>query len=193
MGRGTFNVESLGLSGCCEVKASARIRASSLSDKPIGTDGTSNVESLGLSGCCEVRASARICASSLSDKPTGADVTGRENGERIGSKEDRWRRAIVSALSSSVTTGNSRCSVVIPEFRVASVDLGPLHLGSRPRLRRTMVTIPITAKMAPAPPMVPPTIAPIFRFLSGVGASVVPLAFIGSTGALRESQSGMKR
>jgi hypothetical protein len=121
---------------------------------PVGR-GTFDVEPLGLSGCCDVRASARICASSLSDNPTGTGVTGGEIGGRIGGKEDRWRRAIVSAPGSSVT--NSCCSIVIPEFRAVSetfrskgvtiilgaawmesverdkIDLGLLHLRFHPR------------------------------------------------------------
>lgn len=37
MGRAKFDVKLLGLSRSCEVKASARLCASSLSDKPTGT------------------------------------------------------------------------------------------------------------------------------------------------------------
>ena len=62
---------------------------------------TSDVETLGLSGCCVVRASA---------------------GRIVGVKEDRRRRATVSAPGSSVTDG--RCSAVIPEFWVVSGTFG---------------------------------------------------------------------
>ncbi len=62
-------------------------------------------------------------------------------------------------------------------------DLGLAHL----RRRCTKIAIPIAAKMAP--PMVPPTIAPMSRFLRDGGILVPPLAFIVSTGALRDGLS----
>jgi hypothetical protein len=54
------------------------------------------------------------------------------------------------------------------------------------RRSRTKTTIPMTARMAPAPARMPPTIAPMFRFPCGVGILVpVAVAFIVSTGAFR--------
>jgi hypothetical protein len=66
------------------------------------------------------------------------------------------------------------------------IGFGPFDFGfRRRRCRSTKVTIPITTKTAPAPPMMPPSITPVFRFLCGVGFPVDTLAFIGSTEALK--------
>jgi hypothetical protein len=67
--------------------------------------------------------------------------------------------------------------------------LGLPHL--RRRRRRTKAAIPITANMTAALPMTAPTITGVFDFLCGftVVVVVVPLAFILSTGALREGPS----
>jgi hypothetical protein len=62
-------------------------------------------------------------------------------------------------------------------------DLGLSHL----RRRCKKITTPITAKIAATPHMIPPTIAPMSRFLPDGRLRVrSPLAFIVSTGALRE-------
>jgi hypothetical protein len=157
--------------------------------------------------CCKLRASARIRAISLLVKPAGMGATGRERGSTAGGVEDRERRrrATISASGSSVTKGS--WSVETPESWVASkefgskgvtfvsepafpksVEKGKVDLGlARLRRSRTKATVPITARIAPAPPMMPPTIAPVFCFLCGVGVLVVSLAFIVSTGALRGS------
>jgi hypothetical protein len=152
--------------------------------------------------CCELRTSARNRAISLPVMPAGMGATGRERGSTAGGVEDREirRRATISASGSSVTKGWS--SVEIPESWVASKEFGSkgvtfvsgpaptksvetdkIRLGLA-RLRRscTKTAIPITARMAPAPPRMPPTIAPMFRFL---GLLLVTVAFIGSTGALQ--------
>jgi hypothetical protein len=73
-----------------------------------------------------------------------------------------------------------------------SVEKDKMDLGlDRLRFRRgcTKVTIPITAKMAATPPMVPPTIAPTFLFRCfGDGKFVIaPFTFIVCAGTLRES------
>jgi hypothetical protein len=167
-----------------------------------------DVEFVSVGDCCELRVSARIRAISLLVKPAGIGTTGRERGTAAGGAEDRRWRATISADGSSVTKG---CwPVEIPESSVSSREFGSkgVTFVSEPassksglkgrivdlglaRLRRscTKAEIPITARMAPAPPMMPPTIAPMFRFLCGVGL----LAFIVSTGALRGSKSGMNR
>jgi hypothetical protein len=154
--------------------------------------------------CCELRVSARNRAISLLVKPVGIGATGRERGSTVGGVKDRRWRATISASGSSVTKG---WSIEIPESWVASKEFGskgvtfvsgpaPTKLVEKDkmvvglaRLRRrcTKATIPITARMAPAPPMMPPTIAPMFRLPCVVGFSTVPLAFIVSTGALRGS------
>jgi hypothetical protein len=125
-------------------------------------------------------------------------ATGRERGSTVSG----WLATISASGFPKV-----RWSVEVPESQVASREFGPkgvtfvsgpapmksfedkIDFGlSRLRRSRTKVTIPIAAKMAPAPPKMPPIIAPVFRFLRGIGAVVVPmvpLAFIGSTGALR--------
>jgi hypothetical protein len=64
------------------------------------------------------------------------------------------------------------------------IDLGLARL--RPHRRRTKRAIPIRAKMATAPLMMPPAIAAIFRFLCDGGLVVPPLALIVRTGTLRE-------
>jgi hypothetical protein len=67
-------------------------------------------------------------------------------------------------------------------------DLGLVALA-RLRRRCAKVTTPITATMAATPPMMPPTIAPMGRFLPDGGVlGSTPLAFIGSTEALREGR-----
>jgi hypothetical protein len=156
-------------------------------------------------GCCELRASARNRAISLLVKPVGMGATGRERGSTVGGVEDRERRwrATISASGSSVT--KDRWSVETPESWVASKEFGlkGVTFASGPastksvekalvlaglRRSRTKTTIPMTARVAPAPPRMPPTIAPMFRFPCGVGILVpVAVAFIVSTGALQES------
>ena len=66
------------------------------------------------------------------------------------------------------------------------IDLGLPRL--RPHRRCTKREIPIRAKMATAPPMMPPAIAAMFRFLRDGGGVlvVVALGFIDCTGTLRE-------
>jgi len=126
----------------------------------------------------------------------------------VGGEKDRWRRAIISA--SVVSDTNGCCSGGIPEPWIASgksgskgvtIICGPASMKSFEEdkidlgldrlhfLRRCMkVTIPITEKTAAIPPMVPPTIVPIFWFrFGGNGKFVfdaVPFAFIVCVGAL---------
>jgi len=65
------------------------------------------------------------------------------------------------------------------------IDLGLARL--RPHRRRIKREIPIRPKMATAPPMTPPAIAAMFRFLcDGGGVLVVALGFIGCGVTLRE-------
>ena len=173
--------------------------------------GTFDVEAPRWRGCGGLRASARNRASSLSDEPAGAGATGRERGSTAGGEEDRCWSATISASESPITKG--RCSAEIPESWDASLEFGSkgvttgINCGStsmdsesvekdktdlgldRLRLRRrcTKVTIPITAKMAAIPPMMPPTIAPTFLFRCfGDGKSnVAPFTFIVCAGTLR--------
>jgi hypothetical protein len=159
-----------------------------------------------LRDCSELRISARNRAISLSDNPAGMGSTGRECGSMGGGKEFRGWRATISVAGSSTTNGRgsleiSESWVASKEFRskgvtfasapvsTKSVDKGKIDLGlARLRRHSTKATIPISAKMAPEPPIVPPTIAPMFRFLCNDGfVGVLPLAFIVSTGALRGS------
>ena len=88
MDKDGFDLETRTLSGSGELGASARNRASSLSDKPTGTD-----PSGGKSGdtvCNQedrrwsASISARNRASSLSEKPTGTDPSGGKSGETAG-------------------------------------------------------------------------------------------------------------
>jgi hypothetical protein len=65
------------------------------------------------------------------------------------------------------------------------IDLGLTRL----RRRCTKTAIPITAHTAAAPPMIPPTIAGVFIFLCGDFDFASPLAFMLSTGTLREGPS----
>ena len=130
-------------------------------------------------------------------------ATGRERGSTAGGVEDRERRwrATISASGSSVTKDG--WSVETPESWVASNEFGSKGVtfssGSastksverglvlaRLRRSRTKTTTPMTARMAPALPRMPPTIAPVFRFPCGVGI-FVPVAIIGSTEALQVS------
>jgi hypothetical protein len=72
----------------------------------------------------------------------------------------------------------------------SAVEKDKIDLGlARFRLHRrcTKTAIPTRAKMATAPPMMPPAIAAMVRFLCDGGLFVVALlAFIVCTGTLRE-------
>jgi len=71
----------------------------------------------------------------------------------------------------------------------SAVEKDKMDLGlARFRLHRRCAkrAIPIRAKMATAPPMMPPTIAAIVRFLCDGGLFVAGLEFIVCTGTLRE-------
>jgi hypothetical protein len=72
-------------------------------------------------------------------------------------------------------------SVSMESVEKDKIDLGLDRL--RPNRRCAKRLIPIRAKMATAPPMMPPAIAVMFRFLGdGSGA----LGIIGCAGTLRE-------
>lgn len=164
--------------------ASARSRATCFPDKPAG---------MGAAGC------ERGCAAA-----------------GVGPEERRWR-ATISPSGPSVAI-NGCCSLrdefiepwvisseeyefgskgVTITFGSASmelesaleedkIDIGLARL--RPHRRRTKRAIPISAKMATAPPTMPPAIMAAFLFLDdpGVFVVVVPLAFIFCTATLRK-------
>jgi hypothetical protein len=160
-----------------------------------------------------MRDCARNRAVSLPDKPAGTGVSSCESRVGEGCVADRRWRETIPASGSPVTDGHcsakilESCAVpqingsngvtigsgVAPMKSVARTDVGLALL----RRRRTRVAILITAKKATAPPIPPPTIAPMFPFRfpcddelfdgefdsPGTGT---PLAFIVWAGTLRK-------
>lgn len=131
-------------------------------------------------GSGELKASERNRAISLSVNPTGTGATGCGSGSTAGNEEDRRWCTNIAASGSPILNGC--CSAKISECwskefgskgdtiicgpasmeSVENIDLGLERLNIRRRFKKA--TIPITTKMAATPPIVLPTIVPMFQF-----------------------------
>jgi hypothetical protein len=164
-----FDLEARRLRVVGELGASARNSASSLSDKPDGTN-----PSGGKSGDTVGREEDRLWSAIIS--ASGSSIT-----KGCCSAEKSW--------FASGEFGSKGVTIICGPASMKSIEKDRIDLGLdrssfrlRFLLRCTKVTIPITAKMAAAtPPMVPPIIAPLlFRFFGdgevvfvGVGSAVI--------------------
>ena len=105
--------------------------------------------------------------------------------------KDRWSVETPESWVASKEFGSKGVTFDCGPASTESVEKDKIDLGLARLLRScTKITVPIAVRIAPAPPRVPPTIAPTFRFPGGVGSPlgvVVPVAFIVSTGALQGS------
>jgi hypothetical protein len=166
--------------------ASARSRATSFPDKPAGIMGAAGRERR--CAAAGVGPEDRRWRATISPSASPAAINGRcslrdefiESWVVISSEEYEFG-------SKGVTTTCGSASMELESaVEKDRIDLGLARL--RPHRRRAKRAIPISAKMATAPPTMPMAIPAMFRFLGDRGGFVVvvPLAFIFCTATLRK-------